>query len=598
MREIKANCSFCSLACPLIYRGGRRSPVFSGHALLTVDWDRSEGSEYEGSLCARGNAAASFLSHPDRLNYPFVLGERTDFVSAVKEAASELSSIMEKDGSDSIGILLGDNLTSEEASMAVRFAREVIGTENIMMLAPDDLPLFRGWFDSDLSSVRPAGGEPDGNHSVTLIVGDTFADHPCTARSVLDERYGGRGNELIVVSPNVTNTAWFATRHLKCNPGGEAATVLGMLKAAVEKSGAALPGQLQKLVENTGWNEIERLSGIKSDSIEEAAIATLGAAKITTYISNIFGRIGAVALAEVAAEALTRICPGESSFTAQFVRQNSLGVYAALQGIDRQKMLSNLVEGRIKGLIILGLDLMSEYPAPAVEKSIREDTFTLATQIFRGTTAERANVVIPAASLSEKKGTVYPEFDKKIARGEDNIIDPPGGVFTDAEFMEALSEEMGSELKLEEGSDLNIQRSGKMEWISEEWSDYTKEMKTLDGADTVLIPLSDPVHVGNGSLSRHFSWSRRNSPEPLLVMPAGLAGELNIREGEKAVAETEGGSSSFKVRISDRIGEGTVGVYIHYPSARKLFPWKLKSNKGELEMMPVGVTISAEEKKS
>ncbi len=598
MREIKANCSFCSLACPLIYRGGRRSPVFTGDALLSVDWDQSEGTEYEGSLCARGNAAASFMSSPERLNYPFVLGERTDFAAAVKEAASELSSIKDQGGSDSIGILLGGGLTSEEASLAVRFAREVIGTENIMLLAPDDVPLFRGWYRSDLSSVRPAGGKPDGNRSVTLIVGDTFADHPCTARSVLDDRYGGRGNDLIVGGPNRTNTAWFATRHLKCNPGGEAAAALGLLKAAVDKSGAELPAELRKLVENTGWNEIERLSGIRSDKMEEAAESMLGAAKVTTYISNIFARIGAPALSEVAAEALTRICPGESSFNTQFVQQNSLGVYAALKGIDRSEMLANLVEGKIKGLVIMGLDLMSEYPAPEVEKAIREDTFTLATQIFRGTTAERANVVIPVASLSEKKGTVCPEFDRNIVRDEEDIIEPPGGVFTEAEFLEALSAEMGRELKLEQGSIPAVQRSGKMEWISEEWSDYTSEMKALDGADTVLIPLSDPVHVGNGSLSRHFSWSRRNSPEPLLVIPSGLAGELNIREGEKAVAETEGGSSSFTVRISDRIDEGVAGVYIHFPSARKLFPWKLKSNKGELEIMPVSVTISAEEKKS
>ncbi|MBD3178108.1 MAG: molybdopterin-dependent oxidoreductase [Candidatus Latescibacteria bacterium] len=598
MREIKANCSFCSLACPLIFRGGKRGPVFTGEALLSVDWDKSEESEYEGSLCARGNAAASFVSSPDRLNYPFVLGERTDFEAAVKEAASELSSIREKEGSDSIGILLGGDLTEEEASMAVRFAREVLETDNIMMLAPDDTPLLRGWYQSELSSVKPSGPKPEGNRSATLIVGDTFADHPCTARSVLEDRYGGRGNELIVVSPNVTNTAWFATRHIQCNPGGEAAAAVGLLKAAAEKSGADLPGELGKLVNGAGWNEIERLCGVKSDILIEAAETMLGAARVNTYISNLFGRIGAPALAQAAAEALTGICPGDSQFTTQLVQQNTLGVYSALQGVDRKKMLARLVEGKIKGLIILGLDLMSEYPAPAIEKAIREDTFTLATQIFRSTTAERANVVIPAASLSEKKGTVRPGFDREIVRDEGSIINPPGGVYTDAEVLQALSAAMGRELAGEGSTSAAMRRSGQIEWVSGEWSEYSASMKTLDGADIVLIPLSDPVHVGNGSLSSHFSWSRRTSPEPVLVIPAGLARELGISEGEKAVARTEGGSSSFKVKISDRIREGTVGVYIHYPTARKLFPWKLNSERGELELMPVGVTVSAEEKKS
>jgi len=598
MREIKANCSFCSLACPLIFKGGVRAPVFTAESLMSVDWDRSEGSEYQGSLCARGNAAASFVSSPERLNYPLVLGERTDFAAAVKEAASELSSIKEKEGSGSIGVLLGGNLTAEEACLAGKFAREVLETEKVMLMAPDDVPLFRGWFQSDLSSIKPAGSKPEGNRKATLIIGDTFADHPCTARSVLEDRYGGRGNDLTVVSPNTTNTAWFATRHLQCNPGGEAAAALGLLKAAAEKSGADLPGALKKLIGDTGWNEIERLSGIKSDIIIEAAESMLGAAKVTTYISNLFGRIGAPAMAEVAAEAFTRLCPGDAEFTTQFVQQNSLGVHAALDVTDRKKVLSSLVEGNLKGLVILGLDLMSEYPAPAVEKAIREDTFTLATQMFRGTTAERANVVIPAASLSEKEGTVRPEFGKEIVRDASSILTPPGGVFTDGEFLEALSSEMGREVKLEEKPSARMERSGNMEWISGEWSDYAAEMKKLDGADIVMIPLSDPVHVGNGAMSRHFSWSRRTSPEPVLVIPPGLSGELGISDGDTARAETEGGRSSFRVKVSGRIGEGTVGVYVHFPEARKLFPWKLNGEMGELNLMPVGVNITAEEKKS
>ena len=75
MSEIRNNCSICSLACPLILSGGGRSPIFTNESVLKLDWDDSEDSKYGGSLCARGAAMVEFISHPDRPNYPFVLGE-------------------------------------------------------------------------------------------------------------------------------------------------------------------------------------------------------------------------------------------------------------------------------------------------------------------------------------------------------------------------------------------------------------------------------------------------------------------------------------------------------------------------------------------
>jgi anaerobic selenocysteine-containing dehydrogenase len=152
MSEIQGNCSFCSLACPLVLRGGERGPIFTKDSVVTLDWDRSADSKYGGSLCARGNAVVEFMSHPKRLNYPFVLGERSTLDAAIQETAKNLAAVKEESGGGSIGILLGDNLTAEEAALSVRFARDVLGTERIALFAPDDVPLFRARLTCDLSS--------------------------------------------------------------------------------------------------------------------------------------------------------------------------------------------------------------------------------------------------------------------------------------------------------------------------------------------------------------------------------------------------------------------------------------------------------------
>ena len=173
MKELKANCSLCSLACPLVLRGGERRPVFTGESLLSVDWDTSEGSKFGGSLCARGNAVAEFLAHPRRVNYPFIVGERTTISTAVRETAKSLADVKKEFGNDSIGVLLGENLTIEEAGMAVAFARDVLGTGNIALFAPDDAPLFRAYLSRDFSKIKPAGGAASPASPAQAVPGGT-----------------------------------------------------------------------------------------------------------------------------------------------------------------------------------------------------------------------------------------------------------------------------------------------------------------------------------------------------------------------------------------------------------------------------------------
>lgn len=589
MREIKGNCSFCSLACPLVFRGGGRSPVFGSESLLTLDWDTSEDSKYGGSLCARGSAVVEFVSHPDRVNYPWILGERSVMHAAVSETAKNLIAIKEEFGSDKIGLLIGDNLTVEEAALARMFAKEVLGTENVALFAPDDMPIFRAYTSCDLSGVKAAGGKPDGDREVALIVGDAFTDHPCTAKVVLPGKYGTRGSEVVVISPERSNTAWFANRHLRCMAGGDAAVLAGLLKAQLEKGAGSVPAELQKLVEGLSWNEIESLAGVGKEQMVQAAESMLGAAKVRTYVSNIYGRFGNPALSVVLAEAVTRLCPGFETFTPQFVQQNTWGVYAALAGTNSSGVIEELSKGELKALIILGLDIFSASPAAPVEKALREKKFTVTTQLFWNQTASRANVVIPAAALVEKEGTVWPAFGEDLKR--DGRLESPGGTLSDADFLKRLAKEMGTELG--EPPTVTVPaRGGSCDWVVLEWSSYTGLLKELNLAETVLIPWSDPVHVGDGSLSRKLHWPHLSRPEPVLMISEDLAGSLGLDDGDRATVTSSVGEAVLQVQKTDKLSGRMVGATIHFPAVRKLFPWKLDEKTGEICLAPIQVKVT------
>jgi anaerobic selenocysteine-containing dehydrogenase len=591
MREIKGNCSLCSLACPLVFRGGERGPVFGAESMLSLEWDKSDGSKYGGSLCARGNAIVEFVSHPERVNYPWILGERSTLYAAVSETAKNLTAIREEFGSDKIGILIGENLTNEEAALALRFAEEVLGTDNVALFAPDDMPVMRAYAGCDLTGVKPAGPAPKGDRVVALVVGDPFADHPCTAKIVLPGRYGTRGSEIIAISPELNHTSWFANRHLRCNPGGEAAVLAGILKAMLEKKAGSLPSEVEKLVSSMNWNEIDSLGGVSKEKTVAAADSMLGAAKVRTYVSNIFGRLGNPALSTLFAEAATRLCPGMEGFAPQFVQQSSWGAYAAVGGAGGAKVIEKLSKGELKALVILGLDIFSSFPAAPVEKALREKKFTVTTQLFWNQTASRANVVIPAVALVEKQGTVWPAVDEELTRS--GLLGGPGGTVSDGEFLAALAKEMGTPLGAAQAP-AQPARSASCGWIVGEWSGYIGFLKELNLADTILLPLSNPVHVGDGSLSRKFHWSGVTSPGPVLMIGEEMAVDMGVVDGDTVTVASEAGKAALTVLRTNKLDGKAVAATIHFPEVRKLFPWKLDENTGEIYLAPISVRIERE----
>jgi anaerobic selenocysteine-containing dehydrogenase len=428
---------------------------------------------------------------------------------------------------------------------------------------------------------------------VVLVFGDLFAEHPCTAKDVLPMRSVSRSSGMIVVSPEENNTSWFATTHLRCKPAGEAAVAAGLLKAAA--GGVNLPADLSKFIEGTGWNEIERFGGVAREDIENAAKSLLGAAKVQTYISNIFGRIAGLDVASLFAEALTKLCPGDSEFIPQFVQQNTWGIYSTLARSGTVGLLGKLESSEIKALVILGLDIFSAYPAGPVEKALREKKFTVTTQVFWNQTASRANVVVPSSILVEKKGTVSPAFGEDLER--DGSLDPPGGAVSDAEFLTALAREMGSDLSAS-AADRVTARSGSGEWLGESWNLYASEMGALDTAETVMIPWSEAVHAADGSVSRNLHWSDVTSPEPLLYLSKDFAGELGLSDGDTVSVTSEGGEAVLAVKSTSRLEDKMVGATIHFPAVRKLFPWKLDERSGEIRLAPVGVRLGRQSEKS
>jgi predicted molibdopterin-dependent oxidoreductase YjgC len=89
----------------------------------------------EGKLCIKGWNLHEHVVSDKRLKAPMVKknGElqETTWDETIRTAADKLKGIIQAHGPDSVGVLLSAKITNEENYVAQKFARAVIGTNNV-----------------------------------------------------------------------------------------------------------------------------------------------------------------------------------------------------------------------------------------------------------------------------------------------------------------------------------------------------------------------------------------------------------------------------------------------------------------------------------
>ena len=89
----------------------------------------------QGRLCIKGWNAQGFVQHPDRLTTPLIRrdGElqEASWEEALAYIGDRLAAIRDESGPDSVGFFTSAKCTNEENYLFQKFARAVIGTNNV-----------------------------------------------------------------------------------------------------------------------------------------------------------------------------------------------------------------------------------------------------------------------------------------------------------------------------------------------------------------------------------------------------------------------------------------------------------------------------------
>jgi predicted molibdopterin-dependent oxidoreductase YjgC len=128
-RIVHSTCPYCGVGCQIDLH-------VKDDLVFRVE-GRFDNLVNFGNLCVKGRFGYDFIHAPDRLVHPLLRENRetgfnsTTWGRALKVVSSRLREIRDESGPDSIAVLTSAKCTNEENYLLQKFARAVIGTNNV-----------------------------------------------------------------------------------------------------------------------------------------------------------------------------------------------------------------------------------------------------------------------------------------------------------------------------------------------------------------------------------------------------------------------------------------------------------------------------------
>lgn len=126
-RLVPSTCVYCGTGCGVLLE------VMDGRLVGTLP--QKDHPVSRGALCIKGWSVHEFVHSPKRLARPMVRRngelEETDWETAIEAAARGLATARDGHGPDAVGFFASARCTNEENYLLQKFARAVIGTNNV-----------------------------------------------------------------------------------------------------------------------------------------------------------------------------------------------------------------------------------------------------------------------------------------------------------------------------------------------------------------------------------------------------------------------------------------------------------------------------------
>lgn len=485
--------------------------------------------------CDKGRWAFRYSSQPDRITNPLVRGSDGELAESSWRHALSVAAAGLRRAHGRTGVLVGGRSTWEDAYAYAKFARMVLGTNDIDFRArPHTVE------EADFLAARVAGQRMAVTYSdlesapAILLVGLEPEEESPILFLRLRKAARKRGTQVLSVAPFGTRGLdKMAGRLLRCAPGEEPTVLDGLHHNDV----AVLLRQAGAVV-MVG----ERLAAVTGGLSAAVRLADETGARLA-WVPRRAGERGALE-----AGALPNLLPG--------------GRPTHRTGRDTAAILAATAHGTLDALLVGGVEL-ADLPDPqAAVHALSAASFVVSLELRRSEVTRFADVVFPVAAVAEKSGTFLNWEGRQRQFG---AALPDSAALPDLRVLDAIAGEMGIPLGL---PDTEAARA-ELEHLGT-WDGTRPAGPAVPAAPTPRVDTGRAILAGWRTL---LDAGRLQDGEPNLAgtarvavarMSAATAGEIGAGDGDSVTIASDRGQIVMPLVVTE-MTDGVVWLPLNSP---------------------------------
>lgn len=472
-------CTFCGVGCG-IYLETAGNQVIGAYPSVSHPTNA-------GRICLRGWHGHEVASSPDRLRHPLIKKDGKFHEASWDEAfdliARRLQEIRERNGADALAFLNSPRCSNEEAYLLQKFARAVIGTNNV----------HHGtgvYCNNSINVLMEMLGVPAATNSISelsesdviLIDGVDLARRmPTLGGVVLRAKLGG--TRLIVVGTRRHRLVDNADLFLQIKPNTETILYCAMAKVIVDRGLENLPfikarcreheafvsqihqyplldaaevcGVTPALIEDAAlaYARAKSAAILYSTSMEERTRDSVRAVVNLVLLTGNLGKRGAGLFPLAEQNNLQGVCdmgmlpdrlPGYAPVTDDKARTELERIWNTkipeAPGKGARNILANSGSSGVKGIWLCRYDPVSASTFEAAAR-LSQFEFVVVQHLFITETAQYAHVILPTTAYGEECIS-FTNTERRVQLAE-QVVEPPEGLTSAWEQISDVARRMG-----------------------------------------------------------------------------------------------------------------------------------------------------------
>jgi NADH-quinone oxidoreductase subunit G len=441
MNHVATVCTHCGDGCKTTL--GVRS-TSDGSEIVRGD-NRDKSGINGDFLCNKGRYAFDFANHTDRITQPLVRqpnGELkpVSWEQAFDHVGKNLRELRDTRGGKSIGVIGSNRTTNEESYLLQKFARTVLGTNNIDHHRTADYVTFAqalAGTKGRTASLRDTQTAP----AIMILGGDPTNQAPGTAWNIRTNVRNNHARLYVANSDEIKlRRQARAFAHIAPFSYGALASFIAGDDTAVDAlthSGADAASFHSFREAVRAEESLVVLIGSEIRGADLKRLLSFGLTRPNRKFALLSDYVNSHGAADMGL--LPDMLPGYTPVAAPgtFSEYN----VPAAPGLDLLEIFDAAGRGEISALYVVGSNPIARY---SVDPSVLKDTFLVVQDMFLTETAAYADVILPAANLYEKSGSVTNSYGdlQQVNKAGDRA-----GVRTDFEMIVRIADKMGADVR-------------------------------------------------------------------------------------------------------------------------------------------------------